>query len=194
MPARRSSNAAAIFLVPVACSQAAPVSSSTGAPRRFHCSSRLRRSASPRALCAMCRVPSRRSWQSMLYLSIRLNTKAGAAPSIRLSWLPTASPNPASISSGGIHMPAFTRPTLRPEPPWPQRWASSTQTLLPCSSKCTAADKPVKPAPMTQTSAVTSPLSAARSGRCGVSFSHKHSSRNGIARLQQKPNQHTVHL
>ncbi len=27
-------------------------------------------------------------------------------------------------------------------------------------------------------------------GLCGVSFSQRHSSRNGIARLQQKPNQH----
>ncbi len=38
------------------------------------------------------------------------------------------------------------------------------------SNRCSAADNPVNPAPITQTSTLTSPRSAALSGRCGVSF------------------------
>jgi hypothetical protein len=38
-------------------------------------------------------------WQSMLYLSTRLNTD-GAAPKHAVGWLPTALPKPASMSSG----------------------------------------------------------------------------------------------
>ena len=82
-------------------------------------------------------------------------------------------PKTPGRSLGMTHMPALTRPTLRPEPPNPISTASTTATFVPASAKCRAADNPVKPAPMTATSTEISPCNRSVFGAGGAVFSHR---------------------
>ena len=79
--------------------------------------------------------------------------------------LAVVSPSVFGSSSGITHMPALTRPTLRPEPPKPISAPSSTATAAPPLAACSAAERPVKPAPTMATSQSTSPR-AQRRRRC----------------------------
>src|SRR3954469_17135326 len=62
----------------------------------------------------------------------------------------------------------ITCPLLPPEAPQPGSIASTIATSTPASRKCNALERPVKPAPITTTSALASPASDGRSGPGGV--------------------------
>jgi hypothetical protein len=77
------------------------------------------------------------------------------------------------MSSGsGRDKVGITCPLLRPEAPQPGSIASTMTTSTPASRKCSAVDKPVKPPPMTTTSASFVPVSSDRSGPGGVTAAH----------------------
>jgi hypothetical protein len=60
--------------------------------------------------------------------------------------------------------------------------ASTMATSTPASRKCSAVDKPVKPPPMTMTSASIVPMSSGRSGPAGVAAAHSESGQRTFAR------------
>src|SRR5690349_13956701 len=73
------------------------------------------------------------------------------------------------MSSGsGLDRVGITWPLLRPEAPHPGSIASTIATSTPASRKCSAVESPVKPAPITTTSAVCAPVNSGRSGLAGV--------------------------
>jgi hypothetical protein len=77
------------------------------------------------------------------------------------------------MSSGsGRDNVGITCPLLRPDAPQPGSMASTMATSTPASRKCSAVDKPVKPPPMTTTSAAAVPVSRGRSGPGGVTAAH----------------------
>ena len=94
---------------------------------------------------------------------------------------PWVSPGAAGRSSGIAHMPAFTRLMFRPEPPKPISAPSSTATEAPLSARCRAADRPVKPAPTTATSASVSRPSGAVAGGGGAESSQQPVDEVGLA-------------
>src|SRR6202011_2953664 len=53
--------------------------------------------------------------------------------------------------------------------------ASTTATSMPASRRCSAVDRPVKPAPMITTSASAVPSSCVSAGPCGVTAAHNDS-------------------
>src|SRR3954452_20137415 len=80
------------------------------------------------------------------------------------------------MSSGsGRDRVGITCPLLRPDAPQPGSIASTIATSTPASRKCSAVDSPVKPPPMTTTSACCVPINSGRSGPGGVTAAHSES-------------------
>ena len=72
-------------------------------------------------------------------------------------------------SSGSTRVSAgITWPLLLPEAPQPGSIASITATSTPALRKCSAVDKPVKPAPITSTSACSAPSTRGSGSPGGV--------------------------
>ena len=69
------------------------------------------------------------------------------------------------MSSGsGRDNVGITWPLLRPDAPQPGSAASTTATSTPASRRCNAVDSPLKPPPITTTSASSAPCKAGNSG------------------------------
>src|SRR3954447_14533005 len=86
------------------------------------------------------------------------------------------------MSSGsGRDNVGITWPLLRPEAPQPGSIASITATSTPASRKCSALDRPVKPAPITTTSASTAPATAGSFGAGGVTAAQIESAQSTLA-------------
>src|SRR4029079_15877282 len=83
------------------------------------------------------------------------------------------SPCLATISSGsGRDSVGITWPLLRPEAPQPGSAASTIATSTPASRRCSAVERPVKPAPITITSVCCVPDNSDNSGPEGVTAAH----------------------
>ena len=93
-----------------------------------------------------------------------------------------AAPWRRTMSSGsGRDSVGITWPLLRPEAPQPGSTASTTATSTPAPRRCSAVDSPVKPAPMTMTSAAAVPISSGNSGPGGVTAAHSESGQRTFA-------------
>ena len=139
-------------------------SGSTAAPASRHCravSSSARRALS---VSAARTEPTRSAAQSMPCRAISSNTRSPEAP-VRLSIRPPRSvPWRARSASGSSFRPGLTCPPLRPDAPQPGVCASSNRTVCPASARCSAADRPLNPPPITTVSHSTSSRSAGQSG------------------------------
>src|SRR3990170_3189297 len=86
------------------------------------------------------------------------------------------------ISSGsGRDRVGITCPLLRPEAPQPGSMASTMATSTPAPRRCSAVDRPVKPPPITMTSASAVPISSGNSGPGGVAAAHSESGQRTFA-------------
>jgi hypothetical protein len=85
---------------------------------------------------------------------------------------PTA-PCFAMMSSGsGRDSVGITWPLLRPDAPHPGSIASTIATSTPASRRCSAVESPVKPQPITMTSACCVPINSGKSGPGAVAAAH----------------------
>jgi hypothetical protein len=153
---------------PVICAVAARSSNSTGASivdhSRTRCSASLKRPGE----CTGWTQPACSASAAMSYLRTVSKRYCALSRSTALKRSP-ASPWRATMAEGSCPASVgMTWPLLRPDAPQPGSAASTTVTSTPASRRWIAVDRPVKPAPITTTSACTSPSSAGRTGPAGA--------------------------
>src|SRR5690606_10406960 len=104
-----------------------------------------------------------------------------AAQSIK-GWA-LAAPSLAINALGSYFRPGITWPPLRPEPPKPTSWASSTATRTPCSARCSAVLKPQNPAPTITTSACMSCANGSLGGASTAVAAHSEGANGKYVRV-----------
>jgi len=94
----------------------------------------------------------------MLWRAIRSFATCTASASVRRQARRASSPCiRRKTASAAAEPPRQQNPPLRPDAPQPGVSASNTRTSCPASARCSAADSPVNPAPITATSQAIGP-------------------------------------